>query len=303
MAIRRKASWALAFALCAPLLPGAAPAAEPGGEPDPGAARILERSAAARGGLEAWRKVKTMAWGGHVERAGGSGGGMPFMFYQKRPNLTRFEIATDKQKSVRVFDGQQGWKLRPTASGRPEVEPYTEEERRAAQDALVIDGPLLDARAKGVKVTLDGLDEVEGRKAFRLRAKLPSGATERVWIDAETFLEVKYDRPARDAAGRPSTVAVYLRNYKAFEGLQIPFTIETRAPGGGPVVDRLVIDRIAVDSPLADGMFARPNLRTARRGITVDTRLPPPGPSVTAAARSAPSTAAAAGGERGSAPR
>jgi hypothetical protein len=58
-------------------------------------AKILERSAAARGGLEAWRKVQTMIWSGHVERADGTGAGMPFMFYQKRPSLTRFELATN----------------------------------------------------------------------------------------------------------------------------------------------------------------------------------------------------------------
>jgi hypothetical protein len=178
-----------------------------------------------------------------------------------------------------VFDGKQGWKLRASAIGRPEVQPYTDEERRAASDALVIDGPVLDARTKGAEMTLDGPDEVDGRQAWRLRVKLPSGTTQRVWIDAETFLELKYDRPARDADGRPTTVAVYLRNYQIFEGLQIPFTIETGTPGGGPVVDRLVIDRIAINAVLPDGMFARPGLRTARRGIAVDTRAPPARPN------------------------
>jgi hypothetical protein len=291
----------LVSALCVSLPPEAAQAAEAGGAPELGVAQILERNAAARGGLEAWRKVQTMVWGGHVERGDGSGAGMPFMFFQKRPNRTRFEIVVDKEKAVRVFDGDQGWKLRPSASGRAEVKPYDEEERRAARDALVIDGPLLDGKAKGVDVKLDGLDEVEGRKAFRLLAKLPSGAVERVWVDAETFLEVKYDRPARDAAQRPGTAAVYLRNYKAFEGLQIPFTIETRAAGEGPVVDRLVIERIAVGAPLPDGMFARPDLRTARRGITVDAREAQQGrPS--RAVRTPPASPTAASGERGSAP-
>jgi hypothetical protein len=128
-----------------------------------------------------------------------------------------------------------------------------------------------------VELWLEGLEEVEGRKAYRLGARLPSGATQRIWIDAESFLEVKYDRPARDAGGRSSTVAVYLRNYQVFEGLKMPFAIETGAPGGGPAVDRLVIDRIAVNPVLPDGMFARPGLRTSRRGITVDTRSPEPG--------------------------
>jgi hypothetical protein len=146
------------------------------------------------------------------------------------------------------------------------------------------DEALLDAAAKGVQLALDGVDEVEGRKAYRLSAKLPSGTTQRVWIDAETFLELKYDRPARDAAGRPSTVAVYLRNYQTYEGLKIPFTIETGTPGGGPIADRLAIDRIAINANLPDGTFARPGQRTSRRGITVDTRPKEATPGAPAAA-------------------
>lgn len=241
--------------------------------PAPGVAEILERHAGARGGLSAWRKVQTMVWGGHVERADGPGAGMPFMFFQKRPQRSRFELVVDKARVVRVFDGEQGWKVKPGEGGRPDVEPYDEEERRAALDAAAIDGPLLDARARGVQVELEGQEEVEGRPAYRLRARLPSGATQRVWVDAETFLEVKYDRPVRPGAGRPGGVAIYPRDYKSYDGLLIPFTIETR-PASGGAGDRLVIDRIAVGVPLADGMFARPGLRTARRGITVDTRSP-----------------------------
>jgi hypothetical protein len=266
MTIRPIAALALASALSVSSLSAAARAAEP----PLGVEQVLEKNATARGGLEAWRKVQTMTWIGHVERADGLR--LPFMLEQKRPNLTRFELVAEKQGAVRVFDGRRGWKLRPNASGRPEPQPFTEEEVRAARDAPVIDGPILDAAAKGVAVKLDGLDEVEGREAYRLSAKLPSGTTQRVWIDAQSFLEVKYDRPARDAAGRPTTVAVYLRNYQAIEGLQIPFTIETAAPGGGPTADRLVIERAAINPKLPDGVFARPDLRTSRRGVTVDTR-------------------------------
>ncbi len=271
MTIGRIAALTVAGSLVASSLPVTTLAAS-SGTAEPDLAHILERSAAARGGLEAWRKVRTMVWTGHVERADASGPRLPFLFQQKRPNLTRFEIAIDRDASVRVFDGRQGWKQRPSASGRPDLQPYSEAEVRAARDAFVIDGPVLDAPAKGVQVTLEGVDDVEGRKAYRLSAKLPSGATQRVWIDAESFLEVKYDRPTRDAAGRPTTLPVYLRNYQTYEGLQIPFTIETGAPGGGPVVDRLVIERVAINAILPDGMFARPGLRTSRRGVIVDTR-------------------------------
>lgn len=275
MTIRRVATLVLAGALAASRAEAAAPT-EPAGGAELAVGQLLEKNAAARGGLEAWRRVKTMAWTGHVERADGAGPQVPFVFEQKRPNLTRFEIAIDRQRSVRAFDGKRGWKLRQGASGAPVQQPYGAEEARAARDALVIDGPVLDAAAKGVEVTLDGQDEVDGRRAWRLSAKLPSGTIQRVWIDAQSFLEIKYDRPARDAGGQPTTVAVYLRNYQTFEGLRIPITIETGAPGGGPIVDRLVIDRVAVNPDLPDAVFAEP--RTPRRGVTVDTRIPPSRP-------------------------
>lgn len=235
------------------------------------AAQIVERSVAAHGGLEAWGKIQTLAWSGHVDRGGGSGPRPQFMLEQRRPNLTHFEAIVDGQRSVRVYDGRQGWKLRPTASGRPEVQPYTEEEQDAARDALVIDGPVMGAVARGVALTLEGTDQIEGRPAYRLSARLTPGAEHHVWVDASTFLEVKWDRPGRDAAGRPTTVAVYLRDYQAVEGLQLPLRIETGAPGA-PGGERLVIERVAINPNLADGVFSRPNARPLRRGVLVDTR-------------------------------
>jgi len=280
MIIGRIRALAVAGSLVASSSPATALAAGSAHEPD--LAQILARSAAARGGLEAWRKVRTMVWTGHVERVDASAPRLPFMLQQKRPNLTRFEIAIDRATSVRVFDGRQGWKQRPGAGGKPELEPYGEPEVRAAREALVIDGPLLDAAAKGVEVTLDGVDEVDGRKAYRLAAKLPSGTVQRVWIDAETFLEVKHERPGRDAAGRPTTVAVYLRNYQRVDGLEVPFTIETGTPGGGALADRLMIERVAINVTLPARTFARAGLHTSRRGVTVDTRPEPASPRASA---------------------
>jgi hypothetical protein len=268
----RAASVALAVLLAGPFLPARAYAAGPAPAPELDVAQVLERNAAARGGLEAWRKVQAMSWSGYVERADGSGPRLPFTYDQRRPAQTRFEVASDRQRSVRVFDGQQGWKLRPSAGGPPEVQAYGDEERRAARDALVIDGPLLDASAKGVQVTLEGLEPVEGRPAYRLVATLPSGTKQRVWVDAETFLEVKYDRSGRDAAGRPSTVEVLLRDYRAFEGLQLPSTIETRAPGGTRAVDLMVIERVVLNPLLPSDRFSKPVQRAPHRGVVVDTR-------------------------------
>jgi hypothetical protein len=112
-----------------------------------------------------------------------------------------------------------------------------------------------------VTADLDGLDTVDGRKAYRLSLKLPSGAERKVWIDVGTNLEIRVDRPATNplVAGKP--VSVYYRDYRAEDGLQIAHSVETRASTDQPVTgaaDRLVIDRVIVNPTLDDGTFTPP---------------------------------------------
>jgi hypothetical protein len=175
----------------------------------------------------------------------------------KRPNKTRFQITALNQMAVRIFDGTQGWKLRPVRNGKLDIQRYTPEEVRYGQDEQVIDGPLLDHEAKGVVVSLDGVDEIEGRKCYRLRVKLASGVTHHMWIDAQTFLDIKYDRETRNAMGQSATVSVFYRNYQRIEGLQIPLIIESGV-GATRQTNRLVIEKISLNPPLEDRRFARP---------------------------------------------
>lgn len=241
------------------------------------AAQIIEKNAAARGGAEAWRKVQTMAWVGHVESANATGRNMRFVLAQKRPHNTRFEITGENQRSLRVYDGSNGWKVRPSASGMPEAQPYTTEELSFARGAQVIDGPLMDYAAKGAAITPGGVDSVGGRKAYRLDVRQVSGLGARIWVDAETFLEIRYDRESR-TLDKPSTVSVTYRDYRPFEGLQMPMVIETGSSTDS-AKNKLVIEKVALNPPMEEQMFAKPRLPVARHnGVIVDTRsaLAPP---------------------------
>lgn len=257
------------FVLCAlaAWISAAALADEPAAVAALTAPQIVEKNVAARGGLEAWRKIETMAWVGRIETVNAPTPSMPFLLEMKRPNKTRFEILASGQKSVRIYDGTDGWKLRPTSSGT-DLQPYKAEELRFAHDGYVIDGPLIDHAAKGIAVALDGVDEVEGRKAYRLSLKMPSGARQQVWIDAETFLDIKSNRESANPAGRPGMVSVFYRDYRTVEGLQIPLVIESGA-ATGKATDKLLIERIALNPELDERLFAKPNVPLRRNAATV----------------------------------
>jgi hypothetical protein len=268
---------ALATALLAAALAGTAagavaPPAAGGGAAGGGATleEIIARNAAARGGLEAWRKVQTMAWIGHVEAAGSKGQRLPFRLEMQRPNQTRFEIAAINGQFTRIFDGTRGWRLRPGSEGAPESKAFSPAEVDYARQEFVVDGPLIDHEAKGVSVKLEGADMLEGRRAYRLSLKLPSGAERRLWIDAQTYLDVRYDRPATSPLKPGATVSVFYRDYASVDGLQIPLRVETGPTTGlqaPQTPDKLLIDKVLVNPPLDARAFAAPAVPRQRRAL------------------------------------
>jgi hypothetical protein len=245
-------------------------------EPALTAEQIVEKNEAARGGLEAWSKVQTMVWVGRIETSGGTTPPVPFVLQQKRPNKTRFELNAMGQRTVRVFDGKRGWKARPGPDGRPDVQPFSPQELRFAQGEVVIDGPLFGYPSRRVAVELDGTDLVDGRKAYRLIVRTASGQPHNVWIDAQTFLDLKYDRISYSASGVPKMVSVFCRDYKTVAGLRIPGTIETGV-GSGRGTERMVIETVALNPPLDDRLFGRPGGAHHRATVTID---PEPLPGV-----------------------
>ena len=230
------------------------------------AAQIVTENVAARGGMEAWRKVQTMVWLGHIESDHAPLPSMAFVLEQKRPNKTHFVVHVMRETTQRGFDGSQGWKTGSQGGGRAGAQPYSLQELRFAQSAPGLDGPLIDSAAKGSTVTLEGLDEIEGRKAYRLGVRLAAGEMDHVWIDAQTMLEIRFDRPSDGVVGATRAVTLLYRDYKTFNGLLLPSIIET-VSGAGHTPDRMVIERVVVNSPLNDARFAKPGTASGARKL------------------------------------
>src|SRR5215472_8687504 len=94
----------LTLAVCALLLMSEAGAANRRATT---AEEVIARNVAARGGLESWRKIESMAWLGYIEHGAVSRNSpqAPFVMQIKRPNLTRFELRDQTSSFTRIFDG------------------------------------------------------------------------------------------------------------------------------------------------------------------------------------------------------
>jgi len=229
------------------------------------AAQIVERNIAARGGLQAWRAVQTLSFSGQMEAGGKQNSLLPFVIEMKRPHKSRLEIRFRDQTAFQVYDGTQGWKVRPFLN-RDDVEPFTPIEAKLATTWAELDGPLVDYASKGTQIKLEGIEAVEGRDAYKLKLTLKGGVERNVWIDAATFLETKIDGDPRKMDGKLRNVAIFYRDYKIENGLTVPHVLETVVEGIKQSSHKMTIEKVAVNQPLEDALFAKPQLKVAASG-------------------------------------
>jgi outer membrane lipoprotein-sorting protein len=181
---------------------------------------------------------------------------LPFVMELERKRKMRVEIEFKGQTAVQVYDGAQGWKVRPFLN-RHEVEKFTAEEMKAASAQSDLDGLLIDYAAKGSKVELESTDQVQGRNAYNLKVTDKNGNVRHVWVDAETFLETKIEGTPRRLDGKYHPVATYLRDYRSVNGIVMPYLLETKVEGVSDT-EKIKIESIVSNPKLDDSLFAMP---------------------------------------------
>jgi hypothetical protein len=192
---------------------------------------------------------------------------LPFVMKMERPRKARFELQFNGQTAVQVYDGANGWKLRPYLNRR-DIEPFTVDELKAAAMQPDLDGPLVDYAAKGTRIESEGIEKVEDRDTYKLKLTTRDGIVTHLWIDAQTFLETKIEGQPRRLDGKMHPVEVYYRDYRQVSGLQIPFVLETRvlpvaaaaagAREASVPAEKIVVEKVEVNPKLNASLFLRP---------------------------------------------
>ncbi len=102
------------------------------------------------------------------------------------------------------------------------------------------------------------MEPVEGKQAYKLKVTLKNNHVTNVWVDAQSFLEVKIEGAPRRLDGKLHTAAVFLRDYRKVDGLQIPFLLETNVQGVQRT-EKIQIEKVVVNPRLDDSRFAKPS--------------------------------------------
>jgi hypothetical protein len=225
------------------------------------AEQVVAKFEAARGGAAAWRAIQSMTITGKLDAGGKRDTLLPYTLKVKRPNKQNMSIEFAGHTAVQVFDGVHGWKLRPFLN-RPDAEPFSPDELQKALAQPPLEGPLIDAAAKGNKVELEGTEMVDKTPTYRLKLTTRQGHTQHIWIDGSTFLEVKAEANEHRYNGKMRKVETWFRDYRRVGNVMMPYVAETRvdtAPQGRAIT----IEKVMLNEKMEDSLFAKPASLTA----------------------------------------
>jgi hypothetical protein len=229
----------------------AAPLSAPAQTADSLIAKYIQAS----GGMERIQAIQSLRRTGKYT----GGGGFEAVVKQenKRPNHVREEFSIQGMTGINAYDGHDGWKIEPW-QGRRDPESLGEEETHSILDDADFDGPLVNYQAKGNHVEYQGVEQIEGSDAFKLKVTRPNGDVSFFYLDTEYYLPIRIDIQWL-IRGAPVETEISLGDYKQVNGVYLPFSYEV-GPKGSSSSDRgkTTYDKIDANVSLDDQRFVRP---------------------------------------------
>ncbi|HVG29004.1 MAG TPA: hypothetical protein VM864_04715 [Pyrinomonadaceae bacterium] len=220
---------------------------------------IIAKHVTAMGGMAKLNAVKSMRITGKITL--GPGLEAPIVIEYKRPRNVRMEFTVQGMTGVQAYDGASAWQIMPFQGNKNPEAMSPDERKDIEEEADLVEGPLVNYKDKGHKVELVGKDKVEGSDAYKLKITLKSGDTQYVYLDADTFLEVKSEGK-RMVRGTEVETEAFSGDYKEVEGLMIAFSQEA-GQKGSPQRQRITFDKIEINPAVEDARFKMPEVKKA----------------------------------------
>jgi len=214
---------------------------------------IIAKNIQARGGMDKLKSVQSVK--STATMAMGPGMEAPGVLIQKRGNMARLEFTIQGLTAVQAYDGKSAWQVMPFM-GKKDPELMSADEAKEVEEMADMDGPLVDYKSKGHQVELLGKEKIEGTDAYKLKLSLKNGDVQTVYIDADSFLEIK-EETKRTVRGTEQVFESSIGDYKEVNGIIFPFAEESGVKGSQQK-EKLTVTKIELNVPVEDSIFKMP---------------------------------------------
>ena len=225
---------------------------------------VVAKNVQARGGAAALASVKTLRLTGRLVLPG-----RPLAItlaqIKARPDKVRQEQTFQGLTEIEAFDGERGWQVQPF-EGRKEPALLSEDDLRPLRVEADLDGPWVDAKAKGHVLEYLGAEDVDGTLAHKLRVSLKEGGELTVWIDPDTWMVIRALERLTVRGAEQETETDY-GDYERAAGVYVAMSEASGRPGSPPMSrPKAIWDKAEANVPVSAEEFAFPAPAAAPAG-------------------------------------
>jgi len=209
---------------------------------------VIQKYAKAMGGLDNFNKVKTAKMSGTVSAQGMD---LPVTIQIINGKAMRSDVEVMGQSVTTSYKDGKGWKINPFA-GAATATDATAPELSDMKTQSSLASQLMDYKARGCKVELQGLEDVSGAKAYKIKLTEADNKETTYYVDATSFMAVKVVGK-RNLMGQDMEIETYLNDPKEFGGVKFNTAIVQKS--GGQTFQEIHFDKVELNVPVDEKIF------------------------------------------------
>ncbi len=175
---------------------------------------------------------------------------MPMVMQMKNPDKVRVTYSFNGMEMISVFDGVKGYAMNPMTGSTEPVE-LTGSQLTQVKNNNIFTNQLQEYY-KNKQLTLEGVEDVDGKPANKLKVNVEGGNPIYMFVDKGTGLIVKSTTKA-EQMGTTMDVETYMTDYTDTKGVILPK--KTIAKMNGMEAGVISFDVIEIDVPMDDALF------------------------------------------------
>jgi hypothetical protein len=213
---------------------------------------VIQKYTTAIGGSDAFNAVKTAKMTGNVSVQGMD---LPLTIQIVNGKAMRNDVQIMGQMIINAYKDGKGWTVNPLAGANSPTEVTGTELYDLKNQASMI-SPLMNYKASGNTVELEGQEDVEGVKCYKIKlTRKDDGKVSTYYIGASDYLPVKYVE-SKALQGQEFEIESYFSDYKDFNGMKFSMTRTQKVEG--QVLQEIKLTDIQFNVDIDDKIFDMP---------------------------------------------
>ena len=210
---------------------------------------VIQKYSKAMGELAAFNAIKTMKTTGTITTQGVD---LALTSQIINGKAVRSDVQAMGQSVINSYKDGKGWKINPFA-GVTTITDMTPEELIDFKSQSMIANQLMDYKARGHKVELQGQEDVEGVKTYKIKLTNKDDNKVTTYFISVTDNTIVKSVSTRQLQGQDIEIETFYSDIKDFNGLKFPMVRTQKMQG--QVFQEIKIATIEFNVPIDEKIF------------------------------------------------